>query len=284
MLRRFDVHRVASVAEAVELRRRFGEDAAIYAGGTELLLAMKMGVARWPNLIDVKSIASLGEISATNDTLRIGATVTHWTLERDARVTGALPAFARLEANVANVRVRAAGTLAGNLAFAEPHADPPAMLIALGARVVVEGAKGSRSLPVAAFITGMYQTALGADEIVVAIEIPLPAKDVRLAYVKFQILERPSVGVAAVATVRNGRFVGAPTVVVGAVDEMPRAVPTAQFAGADAGAVDTREALAEAARSAVEPVADLAGSVEYKRHLVGVFAQRAVASLLARAS
>jgi carbon-monoxide dehydrogenase medium subunit len=280
MLRRFDVHRVASVAEAVELRQRFGEDAAIYAGGTELLLAMKMGVARWPHLIDVKSIASLREISATKDTLRIGATVTHWTLERDARVTGALPAFARLESNVANVRVRAAGTLAGNLAFAEPHADPPAMLIALGARVVLQGATGSRSLPVAEFITGMYQTALAEDEIVVAIEVPLPAKDVRLAYVKFQILERPSVGVAAVATVRDGRFVGAPTLVVGAVDEMARPVPTEQFAGADARAAGTREALAEAARAAVEPTADLAGSVEYKKHLVGVFAKRAVASLL----
>src|SRR6266508_247730 len=151
MLRRFDVHRVASVAEAVELRQRFGEDAAIYAGGTELLLAMKMGVARWPHLIDVKPIASLGEISVTKDTLRIGATVTHWTLERDRRVSDALPAFARLESNVANVRVRAAGTLAGNLAFAEPHADPPAMLIALGARVVLQGIAGSRSLPSADF-------------------------------------------------------------------------------------------------------------------------------------
>ena len=284
MLRRFDVHKVTSVKEAVQLRRLFGEDAAVYAGGTELLLAMKLGVARWPHLIDVKTIASLAEISATKETLRIGATATHWNIERDTVVARALPALARLEANVANVRVRAAGTLAGNLAFAEPHADPPALLMALGARVVLEGAAGSRALPVADFITGMYQTAIAADEIIVAIEVPLPAKDVRIAYVKFQILERPSVGVAAVATVRDGRFVGAPTVVVGAGDELARAVSTAQFAGADARAAATRDAIAEAARAAVEPTADLAGSVEYKRHLVGVFAQRAVASLIAQAS
>jgi carbon-monoxide dehydrogenase medium subunit len=284
MLRRFDVHRVTSVAEAVALRQRFGEDAAVYAGGTEILLAMKLGVARWPHLIDVKTIASLGEVSATNDTLRLGATVTHWTIERDPIVARLLPALARLEANVANVRVRAAGTLVGNLAFAEPHADPPALLIALGARVILEGAAGTRALPVVDLITGMYETAIGADEIIVAIEIPLPRPDARIAYVKFQILERPSVGVAAVATVRDGRFVGAPTMVVGAVDEMARPVPTAQFAGADAHDAGTREALAEAARAAVEPVADLAGSVDYKRHLVGVFAQRAVASLVAQAS
>jgi aerobic carbon-monoxide dehydrogenase medium subunit len=284
MLRRFDVHRTTSVKEAVQLRQIFGEDAAVYAGGTEILLAMKLGVARWPHLIDVKPIASLRTITGTADTLRIGATVTHWDLERDPLVAKALPALARLEANVANVRVRAAGTLAGNLAFAEPHADPPALLMALGARVLLEGPSGSRSIAIHELITGMYQTTIAADEIVVAIEVPVPAADVRVAYVKYQILERPSVGVAAVATLRDGRFVGAPTMVVGAVDEMARAVSTAQFSGADAGAADTREALAEAARSAVEPIADLAGGVEYKRHLVGVFAQRAFASLIAQAS
>src|SRR6266571_5324236 len=173
MLRRFDVHRATSVAEAVQLRQRFGEDAAIYAGGTELLLAMKMGVARWPHLIDVKPIASLSEISVTKDTLRIGATATHWDIERNPLVAKALPALAELEANVANVRVRASGTLAGNLAFGEPHADPPSMLMALGALVVLEGASGSRSLPVAEFITRMYETAIAADEMIVAIEIPV---------------------------------------------------------------------------------------------------------------
>src|SRR6266540_4904090 len=284
MLRRFDVHRVTSVAEAVDLRLRFGDDAAIYAGGTELLLAMKMGVARWPHLIDVKTISSLREISATKDTLRIGATVTHWDIERDALVAKTLPSLARLEANVANIRVRASGTLAGNLAFGEPHADPPSLLIALGARVILEGKGGPRSLPVAEFITGMYETAIAADEIIVAIEIPVPARDVRVAYVKYQILERPSVGVAAVATVRDGRFVGAPSVVVGAVDEMPRRVDTKQFASADARDAGTREAIAEAARAAVAPTADLAGDVDYKRHLVGVFAQRALASLMAPAA
>src|SRR5947209_2588342 len=206
MLRRFDVYRVTSVAEAVELRKRFGADAAIYAGGTELLLAMKMGVARWPHLIDIKPIASLRTVSVANGTLRIGATATHWDLERDPTVARTLPALARLERNVANVRVRAAGTLAGNLAFAEPHADPPALLMALDARVVVEGGKGRRAIAMDEFFVGMYQTSLAPDEIVTAIDIPVPGAGRRAAYVKFQILERPSVGVAMVGAVRDGRF------------------------------------------------------------------------------
>lgn len=284
MLRRFEVHRAASVEEAIELRRRFGDDAALYAGGTELLMAMKLGLARWPHLIDVKPIAELREVAATPTTLRIGATATHRTLERDPLVARMLPAFARLERNVANVRVRAAGTIGGNLAFAEPHADPPALLTALGASVVLQGSAGSRTMPIGKFITGMYETALGPDELIVAIEVPVPAPGARATYLKFQILERPSVGVAVVATVKDGRFVGAPRVVVGAVDEIPRPVPTKDLAGADPRDPRTAEALAEAARSAVDPVADLAGSVEYKRHLVGVFARRALASVTAEAA
>ena len=279
MLRRFDVHRATSVEEVVQLRRRFGDDAALYAGGTELLLAMKLGVARWPHLIDVKPIASLAEIRVEGAVLRIGATATHWVLERDPLVARTIPALAALERNVANVRVRAAGTIAGNLAFGEPHADPPALLMALGARVVLQGGAGSRSLPIEAFLTGMYQTALGPDELIVAIEVPLPAADVRVAYLKCQIVERPSVGIAIAARVREGRFVGAPSVVVGAVDEVPRRVPTAALAGAEVRAIATGEALAEASRGAVEPVPDLAGGVDYKRHLVGVYARRALGSL-----
>ena len=284
MLRRFEVHRATSVADAIALRTRFGEDAAIYAGGTELLLAMKLGVARWPHLIDVKPIAELHRVEVADGALRIGATMTHWELERDARVARAVPALARLEHNVANVRVRAAGTLAGNIAFAEPHADPPALLMALGARVIVRGGRGARAVAIGEFITGMYQTALGADEIITAVEVPIADTRRKAAYVKFQILERPSAGVAIAGELRDGRFAGAPSVVVGAVDEMPRAVATAALAGASARDAATADALAAAAREAVDPVADLAGSEEYKRHLVGVFARRALDAFVAEAA
>ena len=281
MLRRLEVHRASTVDEAVALRTKYGDDAAVYAGGTELLLAMKLGVARWRHLIDVKPIAELRGIRATASTVTIGASVTHWELERDATIARALPALARLERNVANVRVRAAGTLAGNIAFAEPHADPPTLLNALGARIVLHGSKGRRTMPIGEFVTGMYQTALGADEIVVAIEVPIPKDGVTASYVKFQILERPSVGVAIAGELGDGRFRDAPVVFVGAVDEMPRRVDAAALRGAVVADERTADALAEAARRAVEPVEDLAGGAEYKRHVVGVFARRALDALRA---
>src|SRR5919198_1075892 len=102
MLRRFTVHRVSTVDQAIALRTRFAEDAAIYAGGTELLLAMKAGFARWRNLIDVKLIGDLRGITLTDGLVRVGATATHWDIERDPTVARVLPALARLEANVAN--------------------------------------------------------------------------------------------------------------------------------------------------------------------------------------
>src|SRR5881628_849755 len=86
----------------LDLRVRYGRDAAVYAGGTELLMAMKLGLARWPHLIDVKTIAALRGVRPSDSHVTIGATTTHWELERDATIRRAIPAFARLEANVAN--------------------------------------------------------------------------------------------------------------------------------------------------------------------------------------
>jgi carbon-monoxide dehydrogenase medium subunit len=270
----FELHRPQTVASAARLRAELGEDAALYAGGTELLLAMKLGVLAYEHLIDVKRIAALRGITRSNGTLRIGAAVTHRELETDPQVPEAL---AELTRNIANVRVRAAGTLAGNLAFAEPHADPPALLIALGARVRLAGPDGCRELALEEFIAGPYETELGPDELIEAVLVPV--NDVRAAYRKFQVLERPAVGVAAVGRVEDGVFAGAPTVVVGAVDERPVRVPADDLAGAAPGDPGALAALAAAAREAVDPVDDLSGSAEYKRHLTGVLAARVLGEL-----
>jgi carbon-monoxide dehydrogenase medium subunit len=271
----FELHRPHTVAAAARLRVELGESAALYAGGTELVLAMKLGVLAYDHLIDVKRIEALHGISREDGTLRIGAAVTHRAIETDPRVPVAL---AELTRNVANVRVRAAGTLAGNLAFAEPHADPPALLIALGARVRLASPDAQRELTLEEFIAGPYETELGADELIEAVLVPVH-DDVRAAYRKFQVLERPAVGVAAVGRIEHGVFAEAPTVVVGAVDERPVRVPSDELAGAACDDPGALEALAAAARAAVDPVDDLSGSAEYKRHLTGVLAQRTVRAL-----
>ena len=279
LLTDFALHRPQSLGDVLDLRAELGDAAALYAGGTELLLAMKMGVLDYEHLIDVKRVPELHGIDSDGSTLRIGATATHRDIETATAVRRDVPALAHLAAHVANVRVRAMGTLAGNLAFAEPHADPPALLVALGARVRLAGPARVRTVGVAEFIAGPYETELGEDEVIEAIEVPVPAAGVRAAYRKFQVLERPTVGVAAVGTVRDGAWAEAPIVVVGAVDERPLRVPADGLVGI---ACDDPAGLCEveeAAREVVDPVDDLSGGADYKRHLTGVLVRRTLAAL-----
>src|SRR5262245_50779698 len=176
MLEPFQIHRPHSVGEATELLARHGDEAAVYAGGTELLVVMKEGLTHFPHLIDVKAIPGLREITydAARRELAIGAVATHRQIERSPLVRENLPALADLEANVANVRVRSAGTIGGNLCFAEPHSDPATLLMALGAGLTLSSAEGSREIAVANFFTGLMETVRQDDEMLTAIHVPVP--------------------------------------------------------------------------------------------------------------
>jgi carbon-monoxide dehydrogenase medium subunit len=279
LLTDFALHRPESLDGVLALRAELGDEAAIYAGGTELLLAMKMGVLDYEHLIDVKRVPELRGIEVRDGVLRIGAAATHRAIEHDPGVAEAIPALATLTANVANVRVRAAGTLAGNLAFAEPHADPPALLVALGGRVVLAGAAGRRTLGVEEFIAGPYETELADDEVIEAIEVPVPDPGLHAVYRKFQVLERPTVGVAVAGRVGDGAWQAAPAIVIGAVDERPVRVPADDLVGAACDDEAALSAVEESARDAVDPVDDLSGSADYKRHLTGVLVRRALVAL-----
>src|SRR4051794_7829134 len=126
MLESFEIHRPQSVSEASKLMAQLGDAAAVYAGGTELLVVMKEGLTHFSHLVDIKAIPGLREIDydAERRELTIGALATHRQIERSELVSERLPVLAALEAAVANVRVRSAGTIGGNLCFAEPHSDP----------------------------------------------------------------------------------------------------------------------------------------------------------------
>src|SRR6266568_9077457 len=160
LLRRFEIHQPSTVAEAAQMRTHFGEQASLYAGGTELLLAMKHDVLRYKHLIDVKVIPELDAIELRDGMIRIGAAATHRSIERSALLRSRLPVFTDMESLVANVRVRNTGTLGGNLCFAEPHSDPATLLLVLGAMVKVESAAGAREITVGELIAGAYSSSL----------------------------------------------------------------------------------------------------------------------------
>jgi carbon-monoxide dehydrogenase medium subunit len=273
----FDLHRARSVDEARDLLERYGEDAAVVCGGTELLLLLKLGFAAYGHLVDLKGIEELGGIRAENGTLVIGSTATHREVERSSLVLEGLPALAAMERDVANIRVRNVGTLGGNLCFSDPHSDPATFLLALDAEVDCDAGR----MPLADFLVGPYQTALGHGQLLRSVRIPLPAAGTGIAHRKLAFRERPAATVAAAVEVDSGTVVAA-RVAVGSVG--PRAVRAEAAAAALVGkpAADT-EALAEAARLAAEAsaaVEDANGSVEYKQQLVRVLVERCVTAAL----
>jgi carbon-monoxide dehydrogenase medium subunit len=275
-LRRFTIHQPKTPAEASQMLAEFGDKGRLYAGGTELLLAMKHDLLRYEHLIDVKTIAGLNRIELKDGAVMIGGTATHRAIERSSVVKQNLPILAEMETRVANVRVRASGTLGGNLCFAEPHSDPATLLLALGAKVSVQGKAGARSMAIDKFISGSYETSLAPDEIMTGVEIPVPAKSQRAAYLKFQLKERPTLGLALVMNL-DGDTIKTAAAVVGSVSAVPTRSEKANglLVGSKAQVEKQLGDAAQALAGAADPVDDLEGSAEYKRHLIGVFLKRA---------
>jgi carbon-monoxide dehydrogenase medium subunit len=277
LLSPFQYHRPHDLAAAHDLVARYRDDAAVYAGGTELLLALKARVLRYAHLIDLKQIPELNGIRHDAGEIVIGALVSRFRLATDPLVARLLPAYAALSDGIANIRVRVAGTLGGNLCFAEPHADPPALLAALGASVMLVSAEGSRSVPVADFIEAEFATVRRDDELLTAIRIPVPAAGEQFCYKSFGHLERPAVGIAAGCIRRDGAF--SYRVWAGAIADRPVHLSGLEAALDGIAPANLMDALPKASvdAAALLPARDdLHGSADYKQHLAAVFMRRTV--------
>lgn len=275
----FELHRPRSVEEARELLLRFGDDAAAFCGGTELLLLLKLGFAAFGHLVDLKAVDELGGIRAEDGALVIGSTVTHREIERSPLVLERVPALAAMERRVANIRVRNVGTLGGNLCFADPHSDPATFLLALDAEVETDG---GRRLPLGEFVLGPYRTALQPGELLRSVRIPLPPAGAQVAHRKLAFHERPAATVACLARVEGGAVAEA-RIAVGSVGARPVRAAEAERAlvGAAPGDASALQQAGELAAQASEPVEDANGSVEYKANLVRVLVERCLADVLA---
>ncbi len=278
----FELRRPRSLAEALEQRSEEPESV-WYAGGTELVAVMKLGLASPSMLIDIKEIPELRTLEVSPLRLRIGATVTHRTLEHHVGLRSILPVLSDVEQRVANVRVRNVGSLGGNLAFAEPHSDPAPLLIALDARVELTSPRGDREMPLADFICGPFETALEADEILRAIVVNDPGAVVGAGIGRRAFRGRPSASVVVVQH-RDGVRIA-----VGSAGPVPRRAHVAEtLVAAHTG---NPQALLEDARQIGEAVAAVAdvydepgASAEFKEHLVAVLTERAIARLLDRSA
>jgi carbon-monoxide dehydrogenase medium subunit len=271
----FDLHHAHAVEDVPELFDRYEDDAAVYCGGTELLLLLKLGFASYGHLIDIKQLAELNGITVDNDAIVIGAAVTHRELERSAIVSDRLPALAEMERRVANIRVRNVGTLGGNLCFSDPHSDPATFLLALDAKVECLHGATSRTLALAEFVLGPYQTALARGELLGKIRIPIPPSGTRIVHKKLSFHERPAATVTVAAEHRANVFTRV-RIAVGSVGARPVRAPEAErmLVGAETARSDAWNDAAATAAEAAHAVDDSNGSADYKSNLVEVLVKR----------
>src|SRR5580658_1316231 len=197
----FRLYHPDSVEEASRLLTDLGDDATAYCGGTELLLAMKLGLTTYEHLVDLKRVDGLsGVADGSGGLLRIGAATTHHEVETSAALRARYPEMSAMISQVANLRVRSVGTLGGNLCFADPHSDPASFLMAVGATLVCQRAEATRRISAAEFLTGLYETALAPGELLIAVELPARPERTGLSHLRMKLTERPVVTVTALIT------------------------------------------------------------------------------------
>jgi carbon-monoxide dehydrogenase medium subunit len=258
----FGLVRPTSLNEALQA---LGEEQVAYCGGTELLLAMRAGLHRPSTLVDLKQLPELSGILVEGDHLVVGATACHMDIAADPLVRRHAPLLADVERAVGNARVRAQGSIGGNLCFAEPKSDVATALIALQASVVLASTQGQRQLAVEDFIVGPYYADKEPDELLVNVRIPLPGPDFRAVYLKYQTMERPTLGVALAHDPGRREC----RLAVGAVGEQPMSWTFREPVEVDAARIAEE----------IDPTPDLTGSERYKRHITEVYVRRALEAL-----
>ncbi len=272
----FDYQRPDSVDGALALLAEHGEDAKILAGGHSLLPVMKLRLAAPELVIDIGKLAELRYIRVDGEEVAIGACSRHHDIETSAEVKSAVPLLAAVARTVGDPQVRHRGTIGGSLAHADPASDLPAAVLALGGTVVLRGPRGERQVPITEFYTGVFTTAMEPDELVVEIRVPRTGSAdgasaggrtsaAGWAYEKFtrRANDWAIVGVAVV----DGR--------VGLVNMGPTPLRASATEAALAGGASIADAAALADQD-TDPPADLAGTKEYRRHLVKVLTKRAL--------
>jgi len=278
LLRRFRLEEPETVKDASDLLTRYGESARIYAGGTELILAMKEGLIQSERLVNVKKIRGLDQVKRVGDAVHIGALSTHRKLECSTELRQSLPTLVQMEENVANIRVREVGTIGGNLSFAEPHADPGILLLALGASLIAQNTSSTREIPMDNFFVDAFETCLQPDELLTEVRIPLPPPPSAVRYLKFGYLQRPSVGVALHLSLGDGDLIRDARLAVGCTGPKPCRVEEAEEVLKGKSFKEASKLIGNSgqiASRASEAIDDLHGSAEYKEHIIQLLVKRA---------
>jgi len=282
----FEYHSPSTLAEAVAILGRLKDEAKVLSGGQSLLPLMKLRLGQPGHLVDIGRIPGLEHVEEKDGFLRIGARTRESALEASEIVRSRYPILADATAVIADPIVRNMATVGGNLAHGDPANDHPAVMLALGAKIVATGPKGQREIPVESFFTGLFATALQPDEILTEIRIPVPAARSGGAYLKLErkVGDFATAAAAVQLTLSSSGAVERAGIGLTAAGPTPiKAVEAEKYlAGKKIDDATVAEA-SKLAAGAARPSADRRGSVEYKREMARVLTARAIQKAAERA-
>ena len=274
----FDYVRASSVEDAVAALGQGGEDAKVLSGGQSLIPVLRLRLSAPTVLVDVSRVDAMRGVTRDGDSLVIGAATTHHDVMTDALVRQHAPLLAQAVSTVADPAVRHRGTFGGALSHADPAGDLGAVALALECELVLAGPSGTRTVAATDFFVDFLETALGPDEVLTQVRVPVLGDGWGFHYEKFNRVAQAwsIVGVAAAVRRSNGSIAEARLGLtnMGTTPLRARAAEAA-LAGVDASAAAVKAACAQAA-DGTSPPSDLNGQADYRTHLAQVLAARAV--------
>jgi aerobic carbon-monoxide dehydrogenase medium subunit len=275
----FTYHRPDSIGETIEILDAHPDEAKILAGGQSLVPVMNFRLATPEQLVDVNRVAGLTGCERVNGHLRLGALTRHRELLTRPEIQEHCPLLTQAAVYIGHPQIRSLGSLGGSLAHADPSAELPGVMVALGATIVVRGPAGERRIPAEEFFVSYFTTVLEPSEVLTAVEIPVPDGRSGSAFgeVAARFGDFAMAGAAATVAVAPDDTITEVRVVCTSVADTPVLV-----SGAAAGLIGQRptpgllDELSAKVREQLDPSATLKASAEYKRRTAGVLAARAV--------
>jgi len=289
-LRKFKFHRPGSVNEALELLAN-AENGALKAGGTDLLVEMKKGLRSHSDLISLDGIRELKELKEENDTVYLGAGLTHSDILESALVNNYFPAFAGAVAQIGSAQVRNTGTLGGKLCTAAACCDSAPTLIALGADVEMVNKECAETVALKDFFVHNRKTVLKKDQILTRVIVKKPPPGTGVHFIKFGLREGSAIAVVSVAArvTLVGEVCSDASIVIGAVAPTPlvsynainavKGKPVSEFYEQSA----ILRAAGKAASEDSVPISDVRGGAQFRRNVLNTLTQRAILTAVEKA-
>ena len=279
----FSYARATSIVNALDLLVAHGDRAKVLSGGQSLMPAMNLRLISPELIVDIGELVELRGIALSGDVLRIGALMRHAELLRSSEIATHAPLLSDAIVHVAHPAIRNKGTIGGSLAHADPASELPACMVALNATIIIRGRAGERRIPAEEFFTGIYETALSSQELLVAVELPVGRTNSSHYFHEFARRhgDYAIAGLAAHAIVEGDVFADLRLGFFAVGDRPILAKAASKLIDVSINSAVLTEVAAALAEE-IDPQSDQQASASMRRHLAKVLLARGVSALLGR--